>query len=44
MGITHMPDKSIVALNILGQSMIITGFVGVGIAAIYALKTKKKSS
>jgi hypothetical protein len=39
-----MPDKSIVALNILGQSMIITGFVGVGIAAIYALKTKKKSS
>lgn len=44
MGLTHMPDKSIVALNILGQSMIITGFVGVGIAAIYALKTKKKSS
>jgi hypothetical protein len=44
MGLTHMPDKSIVALNMLGQSMIITGFVGVGIAAIYALKTKKKSS
>lgn len=44
MGITHMPDKIIVVLNMLGQSMIITGFVGVGIAAIYALKTRKKSS
>jgi len=44
MGLTHMPDKAIVALNMLGQSMIITGFTGVGIAAIYALKTRKKSS
>ena len=44
LGLTHMPDKSIVALNMLGQSMIITGFVGVGIAGIYALKTRKKSS
>ena len=43
-GLAHMPDKSIVALNLLGQSMIITGFVGVGIAAIYMLKTRKKSS
>ena len=43
-GLTHMPDKSIVALNMLGQSMIITGFIGVGVAAIYALRTRKKSS
>lgn len=43
LGLTHMPDKSIVALNMLGQSMIITGFVGVGVAAIYALKTRKSS-
>jgi hypothetical protein len=39
-----MPDKAILALNMLGQSMIITGFIGVGIAALYALKTRKKSS
>lgn len=44
MGLTYMPDRSIVALNMLGQSMIITGFVGVGVAAIYALKTRKKPS
>lgn len=44
LGLTHMPDKTIVALNMLGQSMIITGFVGVIVAGIYALKTRKKSS
>ncbi len=44
LGLTHMPDKAIIALNMLGQSMIITGFVGVVVAGIYALKTRKKSS
>lgn len=44
LGLTHMPDKSLIAINMLGQSMIISGFVGVGIAAIYALKSRKKSS
>lgn len=44
LGLTHMPDKAVLALNMLGQSMIITGFIGVGIAALYALKTRKKSS
>lgn len=44
LGLTHMPDKSLIAINMLGQSMIISGFVGVGIAAIYALKNRKKSS
>jgi hypothetical protein len=42
-GITHAPEKSIVALNMLGQSMIISGFVGVGIAVIYAIKTRKSN-
>lgn len=44
LGLTHMPDKSLIAINMLGQSMIICGFIGVGIAAIYALKTRKKTS
>lgn len=44
LGLTHMPDKSLIAINMLGQSMIISGFVGVGIAGIYALKNKRKSS
>ncbi|AJZ75715.1 hypothetical protein [Candidatus Nitrosotenuis cloacae] len=44
LGLTHMPDKALIAINMLGQSMIISGFVGVGIAAIYALKNRKKSS
>ncbi|MBM3906127.1 MAG: hypothetical protein FJ354_05555 [Thaumarchaeota archaeon] len=43
LGLTHMPDKSIIALNMLGQYMILTGFVGVGVAGIYALKTRKSS-
>ncbi|CDI05187.1 hypothetical protein [Candidatus Nitrosotenuis uzonensis] len=43
-GLSHMPDKSIVALNIFGQAAIISGFVGVGIAVIYAVKTRRKSS
>ncbi len=43
-GLSHMPDKSIVALNIFGQAAIISGFVGVGIAVVYAVKTRRKSS
>lgn len=43
-GLTYMPDKSIIALNFLGQSMIITGFIGVLVAGVYALMTRKKSS
>lgn len=41
--ISHMPDKAIVALNILGQATIVSGFVGVAIAIIYAVKTRRSS-
>jgi hypothetical protein len=41
-GLTHMPDKNSIALNLLGQSIIISGFVGVGIAVIYEIKNRKK--
>lgn len=41
-GLTHMPDKNLIVLNLLGQSIIISGFVGVGIAVIYELKNRKK--
>ncbi|MGQ0605699.1 MAG: hypothetical protein ACT4OD_01925 [Candidatus Nitrosotenuis sp.] len=44
LGLSHMPDKSIIALNMLGPSMIISGFVGVGAAGLYALKSRKKAS
>jgi len=44
LGLTYMPDRSLIVLNILGQSMIITGFVGVVVAGIYALVKRKKSS
>lgn len=44
LGLTHMPDRTIVLLNTLGQYMIISGFAGVIIAAIYAAVTRKKSS
>ncbi len=42
-GITHMPQKSILALNVLGQGVIVSGFVGLGIALIYIIKSRKKS-
>lgn len=44
LGLTHMPDRSLVAINLLGQSMIVSGFVGVGIAGLVAIKSRKKSS
>jgi hypothetical protein len=43
-GLSHMPDKSVVALNIFGQAALVSGFVGVGIAVIYAAKSRKRSS
>ncbi len=42
-GLTHMPDKSLLVLNILGQSLILSGFVGLGIAVIYEIRNRKKS-
>jgi hypothetical protein len=41
-GMTHLPDKNIIALNILAQSIIISGFVGLGAAAIYEIKNRRK--
>jgi len=42
-GITHMPDKSVLALNVLGQGVIVSGFVGLVIAMILLIKDKRKS-
>lgn len=42
MGLTHMPDKNFIALNLLGQSLIISGFIGVGLAVILEIKSRKK--
>jgi hypothetical protein len=42
MGLTHMPDKNFIALNLLGQSLIISGFVGVGFAVILEIKSRRK--
>jgi hypothetical protein len=42
MGLTHMPDKNFIALNLLGQLLIISGFVGVGLAVILQIKSRKK--
>jgi hypothetical protein len=42
MGLIHMPDKNFIALNLLGQSLIISGFVGVGLAVILEIKSRKK--
>ncbi|HEX9845251.1 MAG TPA: hypothetical protein VGA92_02165 [Candidatus Nitrosotenuis sp.] len=42
MGLTHMPDKNFIALNLLGQSLIVSGFVGVGLAVILEIKNRKK--
>lgn len=41
-GLTHMPEKFFLALNLLGQSIIISGFAGVGIAVIYEIKSRRK--
>ncbi|MEM2785377.1 MAG: hypothetical protein QXW37_08345 [Candidatus Nitrosotenuis sp.] len=42
-GVTHMPQKSVLLLNILGQGIIISGFVGLGIALLYIIIGRKKS-
>ncbi|HXG13898.1 MAG TPA: hypothetical protein VNK25_02075 [Candidatus Nitrosotenuis sp.] len=42
-GITHMPQKSVLLLNVLGQGIIISGFVGIGIALLYMIVGRKKS-
>lgn len=44
LGLTHMPDRSLVAINLLGQYMIVSGFVGVGIAGLVTIKGRKKTS
>jgi len=41
-GLTHMPDRNFIVLNLLGQSIIISGFVGVGLAVIFEIKNRKK--
>jgi len=43
-GISHMPDKSLVALNIFGQAAIVSGFVGMGIGVLYAIVSRKRPS
>lgn len=42
-GVTHMPQKSVLLLNVLGQGIIISGFVGLGIALLYIVIGRKKS-
>jgi len=42
-GLTHMPEKSVLALNVLGQGVIVSGFVGLGIAVVYLIKDRKRS-
>lgn len=42
-GLTHMPEKSVLALNLLGQGIIVSGFVGLAIALVYMLAAKKRS-
>jgi membrane protein DedA with SNARE-associated domain len=42
-GLTHMPEKLFLALNVLGFWVIISGFVGLVIAMILLIKEKRKS-
>jgi hypothetical protein len=42
-GLTHMPEKSVLALNVLGQGIIVSGFVGLAIALVYLVAGRKKS-
>jgi hypothetical protein len=42
-GLTHMPEKSVLALNVFGQGVIVSGFVGLVIAVIYLVKDRRKS-
>jgi hypothetical protein len=41
-GLTHMPEKSILLFNVLGQSIILSGFVGLGISILYMIRSRKK--
>jgi hypothetical protein len=38
-----MPEKSVLALNVFGQGIIVSGFVGLVIAVIYLVKDRRKS-
>lgn len=40
-GLIHYPDDFTLSVNIAGQGIIISGFVGVGVAIIYEIKTRK---
>ncbi len=42
-GLTHMPDRIIISLNYLGQMFILSGFAGVVVSGIFALKSRKKA-
>ena len=42
-GLTHMPDRLLISLNYLGQMFILSGFAGVVISGIYAIKSRKKT-
>lgn len=42
-GLTHMPNNLFISLNFLGQIFILSGFVGVVISGIYAIKSRKKA-
>lgn len=41
--ISHMPDKAVEVLVYLGPATIMSGFVGVAIAIIYAVKIRRSS-
>lgn len=43
-GLTHMPDKNLLALNIFGQSIIISGLIGLGLAVAYEIRNRRKKS
>ena len=38
-----MPDRIIISLNYLGQMFILSGFAGVVVSGIFALKSRKKA-
>jgi hypothetical protein len=42
-GLTHMPEKAILGLNVLGFWITVSGFVGLVVAMMYMIKDRKKS-
>jgi hypothetical protein len=42
LGLSHTPDNSIIAISYFGFWMIVSGFITLGIAAIYEIKIRKK--